>query len=100
MSSTEPNSIYDYSGPQRKMLRLYELLRDALRFQKYYALKLKRHRFWSLIADASIAVSASGSLTSAQFMKTPIGENVLTGTLIFSTFATILKPVLKLNDRI
>lgn len=33
-------------------------------------------------------------------MHTPIGDNLLTGTLIFSTFATILKPVLKLNDRI
>jgi len=100
MSSGESSTIYDYSGPQRKMLRLYELMRESLRFQKYYAYKLNRHKFWNTIADASIAISASGSLTSAKFMKTPIGDSVLTGTLIFSTFATILKPILKLNDRI
>ena len=96
----EGPSIYAYTGPQRKMLRLYELLRDSLRFEKYYACRLKRLKMWNRLADISIAVSASGSLTSAKYMHTPIGQNVLTGTLIFSTVATILKPVLKVNDQI
>ncbi len=99
-NSTDAETPYGYSGPQQKMLRLYELLRESLRFEKYYAFQLKRYRLLNIIGDASIAIAASGSLTTAKFMKTTIGGHLLTGTLIFSTFATILKPVLKLSDKI
>jgi hypothetical protein len=93
-------SLYEYTGPQRKVLRLYELRKESLRFEKYYACRLKWHRRWNMIGDAAIAVSASGALASATFMKTPAGQELLTVALVFSTFATILKPVIKLNDRI
>ncbi len=91
---------YAYSGSQWKMIRLYELLRESLRFEKYYAYKLKRWRRGNIIADSLIALSAAGSFSSAEFMQNAIGKGVLTGTLVFSTVATILKPVIKPSNRI
>jgi hypothetical protein len=93
-------TLYSYSGPQRKMLRLYYLLRDSLRFEKYYAFKLKRWQFWNSISDCVIAIAAAGSLGTAKFMGGPLGKQILTDTLIFSTFATVLKPVIKPTHRI
>jgi hypothetical protein len=86
-----------YSTPQQKMLYLYDTLREALRFKKYYAQGMKRCEHWNLVSDIVIAVAASSSLTNVLVSSST--NWLLTVMLAFSAAASLLKPILKLNKR-
>ena len=87
-----------YSTPQQKMGYLYDTLREALRFKKYYAQELKRYQDWNLAGDIVIGVASSSALTNALVSKEV--NWLLTVASGASAIASILKPILKLKRRI
>jgi hypothetical protein len=99
-SDDQPNDAL-YTVAQQKMLYLHRTLLETLRFKKYYAQEMRTCERWNLGANFLIAAAASTSLTSATlFNDTAWGSKLLTILLLFSTIATIAKPLLKLDKRI
>ena len=93
-------TIYDYTPLQARIVELYDCYRTSLMNAKYYARRLDRWKLASTISDGVVAISASGSFGSMAFWKQGVGANTFTVLLSIATLLSVLRPVLRIPDKI
>ena len=80
---------------------VYDLYRTAKLKVCYYSIKLRRYLWMNYCLEICLALTASSSAVAALwFWNTPTGQVIWRGLLIVSAFLAVIKPVIKLTEKI
>ena len=93
-------TIYDYTPAQARLVQLYDYYRTCLMNAKYYARRIEILKWVNLGADILTAIVASSAFVGLAIWKSDVGKNLFSVLLGSSAVISVLRPVLRLSEKI
>jgi hypothetical protein len=85
---------------QHPVWEVYDAYRTARLNFKYLCAKLSFNRRCNFVIEFALALTTSSSAAALWIWNTPLGQTVWKTLIVVSAFLAVLKPLLKLTDRV